>query len=109
MEMATGRLFQEIQLPEQKSYNDGIIFPLVLSPNTTQVKLCAFKEAIRDHKPWLESLLQKNGAILFRGFPVISPSDFNDVVEAFGFPESLYVGGRASRTKVIGRIYNDTY
>ncbi|KAM0032036.1 putative TauD/TfdA-like domain, taurine dioxygenase TauD-like superfamily [Helianthus debilis subsp. tardiflorus] len=105
MEMATGRLFQEIQLPEQKSYDDGIIFPLVLSPNTAQVKLCAFKEAIRDHKPWLESLLHKNGAILFRGFPVISPSDFNDVVEAFGFPESLYVGGRASRTKVIGRIY----
>uniref|UniRef100_A0A251UMN7 Putative tauD/TfdA-like domain-containing protein n=1 Tax=Helianthus annuus TaxID=4232 RepID=A0A251UMN7_HELAN len=39
-------------------------------------------------------------------FPMVSsPSDFNDVVEAFGFPEALYVGGRAPRSKVVGRIY----
>ncbi|KAI3786129.1 hypothetical protein L1987_45260 [Smallanthus sonchifolius] len=112
--MPTGIFFQEVQLPEQKSYGDGVIFPVVLSPNTnhnftaTEAKLCVFKEAIRDHKPWLESLLQKSGAILFRGFPVISPSDFNDVVEAFGFPESLYIGGRASRTKVIGGFTRQT-
>ncbi|KAI3761598.1 hypothetical protein L1987_52018 [Smallanthus sonchifolius] len=108
--MATGIFFREIELPEQKPYGDGVLFPVVLSPiiNTTftaESNVCAFKEAITDEKPWLESLLQERGVILFRGFPVTSPSDFNDVVEAFGFPEIVYAGGLAPRTKVIGRIY----
>ncbi|KAI7741352.1 hypothetical protein M8C21_029257 [Ambrosia artemisiifolia] len=99
--MATGRLFQEVELPEQRSYDDGLVFPVVLSPTTkTNIIQC-----IRSEKLWLESLLQKRGVILFRGFPVTSPSDFNDVVEAFDFPELLYVGGRAPRTKVVGRVY----
>ncbi|XP_024971791.1 clavaminate synthase-like protein At3g21360 [Cynara cardunculus var. scolymus] len=109
--MATGKFFQEIQLPEQKSQEDGVLFPMVLSPNaitdSTSIELSDFEEAIRAHKPWLEYLLQKRGVILFRGFNISSPSDFNNVVEAFGFPEMHYasVGGRASRTKVVGRVY----
>ncbi|KVI05954.1 Taurine catabolism dioxygenase TauD/TfdA [Cynara cardunculus var. scolymus] len=111
IEMATGKFFQEIQLPEQKSQEDGVLFPMVLSPNaitdSTSIELSDFEEAIRAHKPWLEYLLQKRGVILFRGFNISSPSDFNNVVEAFGFPEMHYasVGGRASRTKVVGRVY----
>ncbi|KAJ0882304.1 putative TauD/TfdA-like domain-containing protein [Helianthus annuus] len=99
--MATGRYFREVELPEQRSYDDGLIFPAVLSP-TANANII---EAIRSDKQWLESLLHKSGVILFRGFPVTSPSDFNDVVEAFGFPELVYVGGRAVRTKVVGRVY----
>ncbi|KAI3786128.1 hypothetical protein L1987_45259 [Smallanthus sonchifolius] len=37
--------------------------------------------------------------------PVTSPSDFNNVVEAFEFPEFSYLGGRAPRTQIIGRVY----
>ncbi|XP_023729382.1 clavaminate synthase-like protein At3g21360 [Lactuca sativa] len=107
--MATVKFFREVELPQQKPQDDGVVFPAVLSPNhttdSTAVQLPNFKEAIRAHKPWLESLLQKSGAILFRGFPVASPTDFNDVVEAFGYPEAFYVGGRASRIKVVGRVY----
>jgi len=44
------------------------------------------------------------GALLFRGFPVISASDFNTVVEAFGWEEQPYLG-LASRTKIEGRVY----
>ncbi|XP_023759478.1 clavaminate synthase-like protein At3g21360 [Lactuca sativa] len=108
--MAGGRFFREVELPEQKSHVDGVLFPAVLSPIfstafSADAQLCGFVDAIRAHKPWLESLLQKRGVILFRDFPVTSPSDFNDVVEAFGFPEAFYVGGRASRTQVVGRVY----
>ncbi|KAM0032033.1 putative TauD/TfdA-like domain, taurine dioxygenase TauD-like superfamily [Helianthus debilis subsp. tardiflorus] len=104
--MATGEFFRQVILPEQKSHNDGGLFPAVLSPTcTTSVHISTFKEAIMAHKPWLESILLNTGAILFRGFPVTSPSDFNDAVEAFGFPEFPYVGGRASRTQVVGRVY----
>ena len=100
--MDTGKFFQEVNLPEQKSYEDGIVFPAVLSPTTNT---SSFTEAIKAQKPWLESLLNERGVILFRGFPVTSPLEFNDVVEAFGFHEAPYVGGRAPRTKVVGRVY----
>ncbi|XP_071713868.1 clavaminate synthase-like protein At3g21360 [Rutidosis leptorrhynchoides] len=110
--MATGRFFRQVNLPEQKHYDDGVIFPVILSPkpNTSSnsisdAKLCSFEEAIKAEKQWLESLLVKCGVILFRDFPVTSPSEFNDVVEAFGFPEMEYVGGRAPRTQVVGRVY----
>ncbi|KAI3671605.1 hypothetical protein L1987_87344 [Smallanthus sonchifolius] len=107
--MATGKSFRELELPQQRSQDDGVLFPAVLSPNSsthsTAVQLSAFEDAIKAHKPWLESLLLKSGAILFRGFPVTSPSDFNAVIEAFGFPELLYVGGIAPRTQVVGRVY----
>ncbi|KAD2806211.1 hypothetical protein E3N88_39588 [Mikania micrantha] len=107
--MATGISFREVELPEQKPQNDGFLFPAVLSPNcssdSTATELDAFEGAIKAHKPWLESLLLKNGAVLFRGFPVISPSDFNRVIQAFGFPELLYFGSGAPRTQVVDRVY----
>ena len=99
--MATGVFFQEVNLPEQKSYDEDVVFPVVLSPTTNT----NFIEAIKAQKPWLESLLKERGVILFRGFPVASPCEFNDVVEASGFPEMVSVGGRALRSKVFGRIY----
>ncbi|MFS7997960.1 putative TauD/TfdA-like domain, taurine dioxygenase TauD-like superfamily [Helianthus anomalus] len=105
IQMATGKPFREIELPQQKPQDEGVLFPAVLSPNSTALELFAFEDAIRTHKPWLESLLLKSGAILFRGFPVISPYDFNRVVEAFGFPELPYVGGAAPRTQVVDRVY----
>ncbi|KAJ0520091.1 putative TauD/TfdA-like domain, taurine dioxygenase TauD-like superfamily [Helianthus annuus] len=105
--MTTGRFFKEVELPEQKHYDNGVLFPAVLAPNTNteEANLCAFEHAIRAEKSWLESNLQRRGVILFRGFHVTSPSDFNRVVEAFGYPELVYAGGRATRTKVVGRVY----
>ncbi|KAL7603303.1 hypothetical protein Lser_V15G18033 [Lactuca serriola] len=107
--MATGRFFIEVRLPEQKSHGDGVLFPMVLTPLSktklnVEKKLCDFLLAIKAEKPLLESLVKKRGVILFRGFPVITPSDFNDVVEAFDFPPKLYIGGRGLRSNVIGRI-----
>ncbi|KAI3521480.1 hypothetical protein L1887_10948 [Cichorium endivia] len=110
MATVTGNFFRQIELPQQKPQDNGVLFPAVLSPNhitvSTAIALGDFGEAIRAHKPWVESSLKKSGAILFRGFPVTSPSDFNNVVEAFGYPELPYMGGRAARTKVIGRVYS---
>ncbi|CAH1422690.1 unnamed protein product [Lactuca virosa] len=106
----TGKFFQDVKLPQQKTQVDGVLFPAVLSPNhntdsTAVEELHDFEEAIRAQKAWLESLLQKSGAILFRGFPVASPSDFDQVVKAFSYVEFPYFGGIAPRTKVVGRVY----
>ena len=98
----------EIQIPQQKLYN-GIQFPSVLSPSSTVApspsSLSVFTKTIQAQRPFLQSLLHKSGAVLFRGFPLNTASDFNDVVEAFGFEEFPYVGGAAPRTNVVGRVF----
>lgn len=105
--MSTETFFVPVELPQQKHYNNGITFPAVLSPNPeilSQTK-ASFSSAIKSSSSALESLLSETGAILFRGFPVLSASDFNDVVEAFGFLELPYVGGAAPRSNVVGRVF----
>ncbi|ERN15161.1 clavaminate synthase-like protein At3g21360 [Amborella trichopoda] len=103
--------FEQIQLPQQKHLNGGFQFPAILSPNpsfyprSASVSLHEFTQRITESKPWLESLLLSSGSILFRGFPVKTSSDFNAVVEAFGFEELPYVGGAAPRTNVFGRVF----
>ncbi|KAK6914832.1 TauD/TfdA-like domain [Dillenia turbinata] len=101
----TSQIFVETQIPYQKSYNKTR-FPAILSPPyQTSLKLSDFTQAIKDEKPFLDSLLHSAGALLFRGFPVNTASDFNDVVESFGFEELPYVGGAAPRTNVVGRVF----
>ncbi|KAL5755935.1 hypothetical protein ACOSQ2_020681 [Xanthoceras sorbifolium] len=98
--------FTEIQIPQQRHYN-SIPFPSVLSPNptTTPTKTAQLlTETVKSQKPFLESLLHKTGAVLFRGFDdVKTAKDFNDVVEAFGYEELQYEGA-ALRTNVVGRV-----
>ncbi|KAA0059475.1 hypothetical protein IC582_002780 [Cucumis melo] len=94
----------EIQIPHQKHYR-GSYFPLVLSPSSASFSISSFAQAIKAQKPTIDSLILNSGAILFRGFPVEAASDFNDVVEAFGYEEFPYVGGAAPRSKVVGRVF----
>ncbi|XP_004302856.1 PREDICTED: clavaminate synthase-like protein At3g21360 [Fragaria vesca subsp. vesca] len=97
--------FVQAQIPQQKLY-DGVRFPAVLSPSpAVPFTLSALTKTIEAQRPYLEALLRESGAVLFRGFPLNSASDFNDVVEAFGFEELPYVGGAAPRTNVVGRVF----
>ncbi|KAJ6427486.1 hypothetical protein OIU84_022980 [Salix udensis] len=100
--------FKEIQIQHQKHYSNSTSFPFpsVLSPSPfSSSTLSFFTDSIIAQKPFLDSLLLKTGAILFRGFDVNTAKDFNDVVEAFGFEELPYVGGAAPRTNVVGRVF----
>ena len=102
MAVSEADTFVEMEVPQQKVYN-GVRFPAVLSPpSATSLPLT---DSIKTHKQFLESLLLKSGAVLFRGFPLKTPYDFNDVVEAFGYEEFPYLGGAAPRNKVVGRVY----
>ncbi|PHT47057.1 Clavaminate synthase-like protein [Capsicum baccatum] len=99
-------LLTQVGIPQQKHYN-GVPFPAVLSPNPNVVHTTKSQlpQIITQQKPWIASVLHQSGAILFRGFAVNSASDFNDVVEAFGYEELPYVGGAAPRTNVVGRVF----
>ncbi|XP_047316989.1 clavaminate synthase-like protein At3g21360 [Impatiens glandulifera] len=97
-------------LPQQKLYDEGrIVFPAVLlsspSSNNITVNPSDLIEAIKDQKPWIDSILHQSGAIMFRGFNLTTASHFNDVVEAFGFHDLPYVGGISPRTNVVGRVF----
>ncbi|XP_065869419.1 clavaminate synthase-like protein At3g21360 [Euphorbia lathyris] len=101
------KLFTEIEIPHQKHFN-SLPLPSVLVPNPSLFSppsLSLLIDSIKTEKPFLESLLHKTGAILFRGFPITTASDFNDVVEAFGFEELPYIGGAAPRSNVVGRVF----
>ncbi|KAK2654609.1 hypothetical protein Ddye_014465 [Dipteronia dyeriana] len=52
-----------------------------------------------------EFFASQNRGMLFRGFDVKTPEDFNDVIEAFGYEELSYVGGTAPRSNVVGRVF----
>ncbi|KAL4583804.1 hypothetical protein LXL04_008388 [Taraxacum kok-saghyz] len=105
--MAGESFFHEVVgLLPQQNYHDGVLFPIVLSPNPKIAKAVQLTEAIKTNRAWLDSLLHQSGAVLFRGFHVSSASDFNDVVESSGYEDFSYgVGGAGSRTKVVGRVY----
>lgn len=99
-------MFIEVNISEQKSIG-GVLFPAVVGPRPGLVPdLSALEQCLAEpgSKPWLESVLRSSGAILLRGFPINDASDFNRLVEAFGYQELPYRGA-ASRTKVVGRVY----
>ncbi|GKA31574.1 clavaminate synthase-like protein [Tanacetum coccineum] len=100
-------LFHEVVgLIPQRDTKDGVMFPVVLTPNLKLKKTSELTEAITANRSWLDSLLHRSGAVLFRGFNVFSASEFNDVVESSGYEDFSYgVGGAGSRTKVMGRVY----
>lgn len=84
--------------------SNELVFPAVLYPNPNVSKPIQLPDAIKANKEWLDSLLLKYGAILFRGFPVSTAYDFNEAIEATGYDDFPYVGAGA-RTKVCGRVY----
>uniref|UniRef100_A0A7N0ZW19 TauD/TfdA-like domain-containing protein n=1 Tax=Kalanchoe fedtschenkoi TaxID=63787 RepID=A0A7N0ZW19_KALFE len=102
--MASSAIFAEVSTPQQRRYG-SITFPTVLTLNPQPPPDFDLPASISAHKPWLQSCLHRSGAVLFRGFPLRTPSDFNAFVEAFGFQELPYVGGAAPRTNVVGRVF----
>ena len=102
MEVPETTPFKEVHIPQQKVV-DGVLFPLVLSPESSAATSLA--EAVRAHKPWVEDRLHEAGAILFRGFHNPTASEFSDVVEGFGSDDVPFMAGAAPRKHVVGRIF----
>ncbi|KAH9317859.1 hypothetical protein KI387_019628 [Taxus chinensis] len=103
--------FQQGRIPDQRvieenDNNNGVLFPMVLlpPPNEDKMILESFVGTIQNNREWIDSQLEEVGALVFRGFPLKSPSDFNAVVEALGWEEHTYMGA-ASRKRVHGRVF----
>lgn len=102
-EVSVTEMVQELQLPEQKEFDDKL-FPLALNALALQ-DMTSTLEWVHHQQTTLDKLLLEYGAILFRGFPVKDPTDFDSFVKAFGGQALEYVGGAAPRTVVVGNVF----
>ncbi|KAI8851217.1 hypothetical protein BC829DRAFT_129045 [Chytridium lagenaria] len=95
-----------LTIPQQKTFGSRT-FPHVLTPSTSST-FPSSAEAVewaKNNKDALRKQLVETGAILFRGFPVDSPKDFSDFVEALGVNPLPYVGGAAPRHTVYKDVH----
>ncbi|RKS28226.1 alpha-ketoglutarate-dependent taurine dioxygenase [Pseudomonas sp. WPR_5_2] len=95
----------EQQLVSERLLSPDHALPLVIEPAVSGVDLVAWAAKEREN---LEQKLLQYGAILFRGFSVLSVEQFDQVIAALS-PGALEYMFRASpRTRVGGNIYTST-
>jgi hypothetical protein len=92
----------EINLANQQTYADSI-FPRVMECQESAATLTDSVAWLTEHRESLLDQTRQSGAILFRGFPLRSPEDFDAFISAFGkenFPylESLSNAVRINKT-----------
>ncbi|MBD2166659.1 TauD/TfdA family dioxygenase [Calothrix membranacea FACHB-236] len=83
----------------------GKDLPLVISPDINNIDLTDWADANRN---FIEKKLLLNGAILFRGFNITTPSEF----ERFGLAicsELFNENGEHPRTSVSGKVYTPVF
>lgn len=74
--------------PEQRTIS-GVQVPLVLSPPSPLASVEEACKFVQDHRPFIDQALKDCGAVLFRGFPLDSPDDFNTFVHAWNGLQDL--------------------
>lgn len=84
--------------PEQR-FIDGVPFPLVLIPGSSNSESSPldWRSWVESHQGVLSALLDRHGALLFRGFPLDGAEAFGNFMSATGVAARPYVGGAAPR------------
>lgn len=67
-----------------------------------------FRAWIRTIRPTLDELITRHGGIVLRGFPTPETADFADLIDQFPSFLDGYVGGRAPRKQISGRVLEVT-
>ena len=93
-----------ISIPEEK-FVDETLFPLTIAPNENVKTIEDTIGFLKNNLTEINSKLLEHGAVLFRGFPINSPKDFNDFALAFGWEDLPYIGGAAVRTNIYGVVF----
>jgi len=76
-----------------------------------KLSLEATKSWIKENKPSLQERLLRDGALLFRGFPIQNQNDFYSILDLFIEPhEELldYIAGVTPREKIDKKIYTSS-
>lgn len=84
-------------------------FPTVVRPRNPQLNFNDSTQILLQNQKHLEQLLLKQGALLFRGFPVESASHFAEFIESLKLGNFVnYIGGDSPRDKVEKKVYTST-
>src|SRR5262245_43238179 len=89
---------EPVDVPGQQEYDDRL-FPLVLASQSTTT-LEATCEWVRNHRKDLLAQSAQVGAILFRGFPLVTAEDFDAFVAAFDLPNFTYYESLSNAVRV---------
>lgn len=96
--------FLEGRICEEKLFGDAV-FPKTLLPAAEdESSTGSLVEMIGTERDSLSVMLQRHGAILFRGFSVESAEEFDRVVQAFGWDDNVLIHA-ATRIKLTDRVY----
>ena len=88
----------------ESQMNADQALPLIMEPAADQVDLADYA---RNNRDYLEQKLHQHGGILFRGFNLTTPQDFENV--AAGIYHQIYSEyGDLPREGVAGKIYTST-
>ena len=90
---------EEISVNGQQNWNDSC-FPLILNNQSPDADLDTAIEWLHAHREELDEKAAKNGAILFRGFPLTSDQDFDAFIRAFDFPNFKYEDSLSNAVRV---------
>jgi len=99
---------KEINIPGQQLQSNNRKFPIVLSPSSPSHSLPQITAWIKENKKKVEHELLESGVLLFRGFPLSTPSDFLEFINAFEYEHGTYLGGGGPRNVVLGPIHTST-
>ncbi len=75
---------------EKQFHNPDDVFPAVIVNDGSVTTIEQAQQWIKQRTAPLAELLDKSGAILFRGFPVSSAQMFDDFSASFGYPNFTY-------------------
>jgi alpha-ketoglutarate-dependent taurine dioxygenase len=83
--------------------------PWLIEPEAkgTRPPIAELAAHIRSDRGEVDEALLRHGALLFRGFVIAGPRDFQLFADAIGSAHD-YVGGNSPRSRVIDRVYNST-
>lgn len=93
----------------KESFLNSQKLPLVIQPSNPDITFKEFLAEIRSSHAAIKDKLHQFGAILFRGYPIHSAPEFNEVVSALGLGTCLdYIGGDSPRNKIYDKVYTST-
>jgi len=86
-------------VPGEKTHR-GAHFPLVLQCGTTGATLAETCDWLRSQRDRLLEQANRHGAILYRGFPIATPIDFDAFIQAFDLPNFPYQQSLSNAVRV---------
>ena len=97
--MTTPINVQQVDVPDQQATGHSV-FPTVYQCGSPDATLSDAAQWVEEHRDELDEQAFKNGAVLFRGFPLSEPEDFDRFITAFGFENFPYEQSLSNAVRV---------